>query len=266
MATGKGRTLSVGLGNPNREPTPTPTTRTRASTRNTVSLLLTKDEIIQQEFDVKDTDSGITFLEKSPFRQPGEPLTNESLHLTILHITQYPGIPRTAVEGLRAVALILESIPSPPTNTSDETMQQFRDHLTSSLTEHVIAAISPQIASILTASESLKANALEIAQMKKTLEDNQPDSGASKAASRAEVAADAVLSSIADVKNAIEILAPSLNATQDSINKISSSITDNPNQSTNQQPTKSYSYSERKSTIVRSSSTQPLGKPYSQPT
>ncbi|KAG0693613.1 hypothetical protein DFH29DRAFT_881326 [Suillus ampliporus] len=96
------------------------------------------------------------------------------------------------------------------------------------------------------ASETLKSNIDEIVQLKQSLtEDPQNDlSPASSAATRAEHAADAVLSSIVDVKNAIELLAPSLNATQNSINKMSQTITDSGPSPPNTQPRGPNSYSE----------------------
>lgn len=187
MATGKTRPTPVGTGSTNIR-APTPTNRIRASHRNTVSLLLPRGEIMQQEYDVKDKESGAAFLEKSPFCRTGEPMTNESLILTILHITQYTGIPRIVIEGLRAVALLLEEgINNTPTTATELNIQQITDslstslsahvvaNLTSSLSAHVVAAISPQVASILTASENLKTNVDEITKFKTTLEENSKD-------------------------------------------------------------------------------------------
>lgn len=227
MATGKTRSTSVGPGSSNTR-VPTPTNRTRTSYRNTISLLLPRDEIMQQEYDVKDKESGVAFLEKSPFYQPGTPLSNANLLLTILYITQYTGIPRIVIEGLRAAVLLLEDglNSNPVTATSD--IQHITDSisaslsaqvvadLSSSLSAHVIAAISPQVASILTASETLKTNVDEIAKLKSTLTENsKEDSGtASAAATRAEQAADAVLNSIVDVKNAMNSLTSPLSTTQ----------------------------------------------------
>src|SRR5882757_7006725 len=140
MATAKMRPTPTGTGIPNVR-APTPTNKTRMSHRNTVSLLLLKDEILQQDYEVKDKESGITFLEKSPFRQIGEPMSNESLMLTILHITQYTGIPRTAIEGLRAVALLLEDgLKSSPEATPP--IQQLMDSLSTSLSAHLVADLS----------------------------------------------------------------------------------------------------------------------------
>ena len=190
---------------------------------------------------MKNTESGKAFLEKSPFCHPGEHLSNDKLILTLFHITQYPGIPRTAIEGLRAVALLLEEGATP--KPLDESIQQFKEAISTSLTAHVIAALSPQVAAILTTSETLKANVTDIIQAKKAfIEETQrtPES-ATAAATRAEEAADAVLSSIGDVKNAIELLAPSLNATQDSINTMARTITDSSNQPSTQQNARSYS-------------------------
>lgn len=130
------------------------------------------------------TDSSIAFLVKSPFCHLGEPISNESLILTILHITQYAGIPHTIVEGLRATALLLEDgLATRPndSNTVTPDIQQIIDSisnslstqivatLSSSLSAHVIAAISPQVASILTASKTLKTNVDEITKVKTML-------------------------------------------------------------------------------------------------
>ncbi|KAG2105795.1 uncharacterized protein F5147DRAFT_775114 [Suillus discolor] len=142
MATGKSRPMPLGTGNTSTR-APTPTNRIRASHRNTVSLLLTRDEIMQQEYDVKNNESSITFLEKSPFRHPGEPMSNESLILTILHITQYTGIPRTAIEGLRAVAILLEdNLTNSPSQTPSSTTKQLADSLTTSLSAQIVADLS----------------------------------------------------------------------------------------------------------------------------
>ncbi|KAG1728961.1 uncharacterized protein EDB91DRAFT_1312874 [Suillus paluster] len=190
------------------------------------------------DYEVRDKESSIAFLEKSPFRQSSEPMSNESLVLTILHITQYTGIPRTAIEGLRAVALILEdSIKTRPEEALS--VQQLMDSLSTSLSaqlvadlsntlsSHVIAAISPQVVNILTASETLKSNVDAIAKFKAVIEENskEDNSSASAAATCAELAADAVLSSITDVKNAIDSLTPPPSAVQPATSKSYSAVT-----------------------------------------
>ncbi|KAG1864070.1 hypothetical protein C8R48DRAFT_672786 [Suillus tomentosus] len=225
MATGKSRPTPLGTGNTGTR-APTPTNRIRASHRNTVSLLLTRDEIMLQEYDVKDKESSVTFLEKSPFRHLDEPMSNESLILTILHITQYTGIPRTAIEGLRAVTILLKdnlNNTQSPTSTTQQLAEslttslsaQVVADLSSSLSAHVIAAISPQIASILTTSESLKSNVEKLEKFKldleATSENTNTTTSASAAATRVEKAADAVLNSISDVKNALLTVHPPSN-------------------------------------------------------
>ncbi|KAG2135956.1 hypothetical protein DEU56DRAFT_947116 [Suillus clintonianus] len=240
MASGRARPTQTGGNLTSRAPTPT--NRTRASHRNTVSLLIPKDEILHQEYDVKDKESSIIFLEKSPFCQSGEPISNESLILTILHITQYTGIPRIVIEGLRAVAILLEDVllsgapTESPTHQISESFStlistQIIADLTTSLSTHVIAAISPQIATILTASESLKSNIDDLAKLNNALEVNSKHANenpsAMAAATRAEQTADAVMNSITDVKKAIESLTPSISATQSSIKQISQDLISN---------------------------------------
>ncbi|KAG2105796.1 uncharacterized protein F5147DRAFT_775116 [Suillus discolor] len=79
--------------------------------------------------------------------------------------------------------------------------------LSSSLSAHVIAAISPQIASILTTSESLKSNVEDLAKLKSDMEANSENTSTttsvSAAATRAEQATNVILNSITDVKNAL---------------------------------------------------------------
>ncbi|KAG1845002.1 hypothetical protein F4604DRAFT_1937248 [Suillus subluteus] len=231
MATAKTRPTPMGTGIPNVW-APTPTNKTRLSHCNTVLLLLPKEEMLLQDYEVKNKESGITFLEKSPFRQIGEPMSNESLVLTILYITQYTGIPCIAIEGLRAVALILEdSIKARPEVTPS--IQQLTDSISTSLSaqlvadlsntlsSHVIVAISPQVATILTASETLKSNIDKIAKFNAAIEVNlkEDNTSVSAAATHAELVADAVLSSITNVKNTLESLTPPPSAVQSALLK-----------------------------------------------
>ncbi|KAG2153438.1 uncharacterized protein EDB93DRAFT_1270994 [Suillus bovinus] len=237
MATGKTCSTSIGPGNSNIR-APTPTNRTRTSHRNTVSLLLSRDEILLQEYEVKDIESSINFLEKSPFRQSGILFSLDSLIFTILHITQHTGIPRVVIKGLRAVALHLEDSSTRKSTIAEVDIQQITDSLSASLSNHVVstlssalsthvvAAISPQVASILTTSETLKANVKEIAKLKTTLAENTtigPGLG-SEAASRAEQAAEAVLNSIMEVKTVMEGLTSPLKTALQTTPKLYSTI------------------------------------------
>ncbi|KAG2139673.1 hypothetical protein DEU56DRAFT_755445 [Suillus clintonianus] len=155
---------------------------------------------------------------------------------------QYPGIPRIVIEGLRAAFLLLEDDAlNPPMNAPDFS-QQLSESLTNSLTAHVIAAISPQVAAVLSASELIKTKAEELAQMKLNLMGSQDTpNAAEEAAQRAERAADAVLYSISDVKTAMDLLTPSLSATQSSIDKMSTQPTPNQTGPTQIETVKSYS-------------------------
>lgn len=101
---------------------------------------------------------------------------------------QYTGILHIVVEGLRAVALLLEDgINTASTTTTALNVQQITDSistllsahvvadLTSSISAHIVAAISPQVVSILMASENLKTNVDEITKFKMILEDNSKE-------------------------------------------------------------------------------------------
>ncbi|KIK40252.1 hypothetical protein CY34DRAFT_13855 [Suillus luteus UH-Slu-Lm8-n1] len=101
---------------------------------------------------------------------------------------QYTGILHIVVEGLRAVALLLEDgINTASTTTTALNVQQIMDSistllsahvvadLTSSISAHIVVAISPQVVSILMASENLKTNVDEITKFKMILEDNSKE-------------------------------------------------------------------------------------------
>lgn len=59
---------------------------------------------------IKGVDAAKRYLEHNSMTVKGEPYTTQSLSLTLLHLTQAKGVGHDAVDGMRAVAFILEEI------------------------------------------------------------------------------------------------------------------------------------------------------------
>jgi hypothetical protein len=134
------------------------------------------------------------------------------------------------------------------------------DTLTTCLVDHTIAALAPQVANVHAALESLAKTAqktedsllvtLDKAERLHQIareERMEQEGGVSIAAEHLKEAADALYSSVKDCQNALKILTPSLDATQDHINQLSSQLSSIPTSSqalqtqTNQATQHSYS-------------------------
>jgi len=105
MNSGNGKNL-VGIGAEPRAPTPIPTLQ--STWQSTSTLQLTRDEYMSQDFTVKDTPSGTTYLAKTLLCVIGEPLTTKHLVSILFHITQLKGVPRSTTEGIYVVAFLLK--------------------------------------------------------------------------------------------------------------------------------------------------------------
>ncbi|KAF8518177.1 hypothetical protein JB92DRAFT_3113124 [Gautieria morchelliformis] len=72
---------------------------------------LTREEIRDlpgQE--IRDSDEGRIYLERTLLTVPGASWTTDTLSTAILQVTQYKGVPRQAVNALRSIAFVMESI------------------------------------------------------------------------------------------------------------------------------------------------------------
>ncbi|OJA20797.1 hypothetical protein AZE42_13677, partial [Rhizopogon vesiculosus] len=161
---------------------------------------LTTADIIALSNEVKDAVSGRRYLERTAIAIDGKPYTTNELSGILLHITQLKSVPLSAQTAIRAVAFILEE------HASIE--------IASTIAKHVIEAISPHIANIQSTSAALASTSNSLALTNTPAVDLEAKLiSLNDTATRIEDAADGVFSSTEDIKNAIEILSPSLDKT-----------------------------------------------------
>ncbi|KIJ10222.1 hypothetical protein PAXINDRAFT_16731 [Paxillus involutus ATCC 200175] len=191
---------------------------TRSSAQNLNSTRTEETE----NYQVKDAESGLSYLENKLLCIVGEPVIPEHLITTILNITQLKNVPRPVIEALRAVAYLIEEQEALKMATAIAT--HIKEKTSGEITSHVITAITPHMASMLITAEHLDTNTknmeniLEAHQHAPTDIDNKLE--------RIENAADAILSSFEDIKDAISLLSPSLDSTQNSINTLITKATE----------------------------------------
>jgi hypothetical protein len=172
------------------------------------------------------------------------------MHLTsiLFHITQMSSATPVPVNAaIRAVAFLLkkqivcEIAEAAARNLAEDLTNRLTDTLTTRLIDHTIAALAPQVTNIHAASESLAKTAqktedsllvtLDKAERLHRIareERTEQEGGVSIAAERLEEVADALFSSVEDCQNALKILTPSLDTTQDHINQLSSQLSSIP--------------------------------------
>ena len=223
----------TGIGPGPRAPTPT-TSSARNTRQSSLTQPLTKEDIVSMDYTVKDAQSGSAYLSKTLLCLAGEPFTLEHLTNTLLHITQIKNISRPAIEAIRAVAFLLEQ--EVTIKTAEAVAAQVSKEISQGVVKHVITAIAPHMANLLTTNETLTANVETFGQVK--------------------TAADLVNTGASAVKDAVDQLTPSLTATQDSINSLLTATADlASNAQAIQAPTKSYSDALRTQTTPGSPST-----------
>jgi len=125
------------------------------------------------------------------------------------------------ITAIRAVAFILKRHSA--CEIADVAAKQLIDNLTPHLVNNVIAAIAPQVARILTTSESLTSTVEQADKLYHSIkaERDENDESTLIAAVRLEEATNDLYTSVEDCHNAMKLLTPSLDATQDRINHLS---------------------------------------------
>lgn len=74
-------------------------------------LCVDRDEMVARSTSpIKEVEAAKRYLERKCMTIVGEEYTTKSLSLTLLHMTQAKGVGRDAIDGMRAVALILEGL------------------------------------------------------------------------------------------------------------------------------------------------------------
>jgi len=105
---------------------PNPGPSTRPNTRRTGPAV-----ILEEQQDIRDALDGRKFLEKcSLLCPPGEPSTHQSLEICLHQISAMAGIPKQAINAIRAVAFLLGEIEDTQINTTlrealDSQMSEF---------------------------------------------------------------------------------------------------------------------------------------------
>ncbi|KAG2743516.1 hypothetical protein P692DRAFT_20745645, partial [Suillus brevipes Sb2] len=210
------------------------------NTRRTVRSLATQESIELQVNKVMDSNSGKTFLESKLLCHIDQPFTLEHLISVLFQITQMSNTtPAPVIAATRAVAFILKEHAA--SELASLVAKQVTDNVTSKLVDHVIAAISPQVALVHSASQSLTSTLDEATNLHRSIERErtEKEDNIKTAADRIEDAADALYDSVETYQKALKTLAPSLDATQEKIDLFFTQMTKTPTQ----QPTTVPSYS-----------------------
>lgn len=120
---------------------------TRPATRS--STIPLADIINNPDENVRDAQMGRSFLDKIHYTIPGEPMTAEHLSQALFYITQMKGITLVIRSAIRSAAYLVQDL---STSTATQTII---NEITAKLENSLVAAISPQVAKILTAADSL---------------------------------------------------------------------------------------------------------------
>lgn len=178
-----------------------------------------------------DSISGKTFLESKLLSHVDQPFTLEHLISVLFQITQMSSAtPAPVIAATRAVAFLLKDHAA--NELADTIAKHITNNVTSKLVDHVIAAISPQVALVHTASQSLTTLLDDTTNLHKSIgrERTEKEESIKTAADRIEEAADALYESVETYQKALHTLTPSLDATQEKIDMLSTQMTKIPSQ------------------------------------
>ncbi|KAG1717354.1 hypothetical protein EDB19DRAFT_2008500 [Suillus lakei] len=225
--TSSRRSTSVG-------PSTSPTSRVASpiyglNTRRTVRTTTSQESIEQQTNKVKDSLSGKNFLEAKLLCHVDQPFTLNHLISVLFQITQMSSsTPVPVVAAIRAIAFILKDHAASELATL--VAKQVTDDVTSKLVDHVIAAISPQVTLIHNASQMLTSTLEGATTLHNSIgrERSEKEDNIKTATDRIEEAADALYESVETYQKALKMLAPSLDATQEKINMLSTQMSKAP--------------------------------------
>ncbi|KAI6017998.1 hypothetical protein BKA83DRAFT_4109147, partial [Pisolithus microcarpus] len=117
---------------------------TRSSTTPLAEIINSQDE------NVRDALSARNFLDKIQYTILGEPMTAEHLFQALFYITQMKGITPMARSAICSAAYPVQDL------SASATAQAIIKDILSKLENSLVAAISPQVAKILSAADSLK--------------------------------------------------------------------------------------------------------------
>jgi len=182
---------------------------------------------------VKNASSGKKFLESKLLCLIDEPFTLTHLISILFQITQMSNsTPVPVVAAIRAVAFIMkdhvasEIAEKVAEQVAEKAAEQITGSLTTRLVDHVIAAISPQVALVHTASQSLSSSLEQATELQNKMirERDEGEANTKTAAERIEESADTLFSYVETCQDALKSLAPSVEAMQDKINDMSQQL------------------------------------------
>ncbi|KIK34353.1 hypothetical protein CY34DRAFT_50906, partial [Suillus luteus UH-Slu-Lm8-n1] len=186
---------------------------------------------------VKNADSGRKYLESKLLCLIDGPYTLTHLISILFQITQMSGtIPATVTAAIRAVAFIMkdhvademaERVAEKATGkVADRVAECITESFSAKMIDHVIAAISPQVALVHSASQSLVASLAQATELHAKIERerDEDENNIKTAAERIEESADTLFSYVETCQNAIKSLGPSLDVMQDQVNSMSQRI------------------------------------------
>ncbi|KAG1837485.1 hypothetical protein F4604DRAFT_1692204 [Suillus subluteus] len=117
-------------------------------------------------------------------------------------------------------------------NLVDTISKQITDDITAKLVDHVVAAMSPQVALVHNASQTLTSTIEDMRSLYTSIgrERTEKEDNVKMAIDRIEDAADALYDSVETYQKALQTLAPSLDATQEKLDQLTTQITKTPAQ------------------------------------
>jgi len=198
---------------------PNASTPPQINTRRTTKSNITQDSIEALPNTVNNIESAEKFLIKKLLCHEDEPFTLNHLVSILFHITQIsPSTPLPVITAIRAVAFLLKK--HAVCEITDSVSQQITSTLVPHLVDNFIGAIAPQIAKVLSASESLD-KSLEKAELNRKVierEREEKNENGLIAAGRLEDAADLLYVSIEECNKAITSLIPAMEQTSEKLN------------------------------------------------
>ncbi|KAI5981263.1 hypothetical protein EDD15DRAFT_2204186 [Pisolithus albus] len=239
----------------------TKTPVTRNNTRSTAQAGF-KDPLATQISTVTDHASGLRYLVKRELLPEGARPTTSNLSTALLFIAQLPHLPAPALDGIRAVAYLLDTVETD--SLTAEIQNTLQQTLSESVTKHVVASISPHVASLQDSVTKLHPDAPNSQQTSPTHADNQalaallPDVKATHESvnqlkeklsildslhqylatttpsdlttplEQIESMVNTVNLGLTDVNMSIDVLLPSLNATQSQVNSLHEHLVSHP--------------------------------------
>ncbi|KAG1883935.1 hypothetical protein F4604DRAFT_1677121 [Suillus subluteus] len=226
-------------------PTTSPASHTTSPTYGLNTCKTARSPVTQEAIEamsnrVKDAPSGRTFLKLKLLCHVGQPYTITQMSSTT---------PVPVVVAIRDVAFLLKEVETgevadavtkqvaqsfitnlADNNVADAISKKITDDITTKLVDHVVAAISPQVALVHNISQSLTSTIEDTRSLHVSIgrERTEKENNVKTAVDRIEDAADALYDSVETYQKALQVLTPSLDATQEKIDQLTTQISKTP--------------------------------------